>query len=140
MVRLSLAATCLIGALVGCTAPLETAGPAAAHYHATELRPGDCVEPLPVDAMVNVVSCEMPHAAEFATTYVLADGPWPGLEETQRLALDGCGPLMRYVEARKHGLEVVPILPAEEFWPRQRTAYCLAAPSDGEPLTGRVIK
>ncbi|MEW9551035.1 septum formation family protein [Nonomuraea sp. NPDC050783] len=156
MIRHLTAAACLAGALAGCGAAPESApeseppaaGPAAAptavrpgeeHYHATELRPGDCLDPLPENFTVTVVSCSVPHSAEFATTYVLPDQPWPGLRELDRLAREGCAPRMRYVPARRSGLTVIGLVPAEGDWPRQRTAYCLAIPLDGGKLVGRVI-
>lgn len=48
------------------------ASPDVRRYHATELRPGDCIEPMPASFMVTVVPCTVPHAAEFATAYCLA--------------------------------------------------------------------
>ncbi|MEU4223733.1 hypothetical protein AB0F17_05520 [Nonomuraea sp. NPDC026600] len=157
MIRPLLAGTCLVSMLLGCTAPLrpvatptvapapapasgEVASPAVAHYHATELRPGDCIEPMPTSFMVTVVRCTVPHAAEFATTYVIPDGPWPGSGEVQGLAAAGCGPRMRYVASRRGEVGAAVLVPAEADWPRYRTAYCLAVPFDGGKLVGRVIK
>jgi hypothetical protein len=94
---------------------------------------------MPVDFTVTVVSCTVPHAAEFATTYVVPDGPWPGVTELGRLARNGCEPMMRYVPSRKDGLGVAALVPGEEDWPRYRTTYCLAVPLDGGKLVGRVI-
>jgi hypothetical protein len=147
-----------MGALLGCTAvpagsvqtPSPTvvrspapasgeASPAQERYHATELRPGDCIEPMPVDFMVTVVPCTVPHAAEFATIYVVPEGPWPGNAELRRLSENGCEPRMRYVPARKAEVGVVGVVPAEEDWPRYRTTYCLAVALDGRQLVGRVI-
>ncbi|TMR97165.1 hypothetical protein [Nonomuraea basaltis] len=153
MTRSSLAVVCLAGALLGCTAapgsPDRTSAPTVAsgeaanvageRYHATELRPGDCIDPMPESVMVTVVPCAVPHAAEFATTYVIPEGPWPGVAELGRLAEDGCGPRMRYVPSRKDEVGVVGLVPREEDWPRNRTAYCLAIPPDGGKLVGRVI-
>ncbi|MBT2231496.1 hypothetical protein [Nonomuraea sp. NEAU-A123] len=163
MVRHLLAGACLVSALLGCTAapaaPLrqvatptvapapapapasgEVASPAVAQYHATELRPGDCIEPMPDSFIVTVVGCSVPHAAEFATTYVIPDGPWPGFAEMEKLAVAGCGPRMRYVASRMGEVGAAVLVPAEADWPRFRTAYCLAAPFDGGKLVGRVIK
>ncbi|WP_336216356.1 hypothetical protein [Nonomuraea sp. LPB2021202275-12-8] len=92
MLRTSLVVFCLLVPLAGCagepvppvsSAPAEPAPaaasqappqqsdpPGAQRLHATELRPGDCLEPLPQTFMVTVVPCDVPHSAEFATTYV----------------------------------------------------------------------
>ncbi|MCK2219378.1 hypothetical protein MF672_037115 [Actinomadura sp. ATCC 31491] len=146
----------LAGALAGCAAaapappepgaapapgPAATAAarPGAQQYHASELRPGDCIAPLPVDFAVTVVSCSVPHAAEYATSYVVPEQPWPGEETVSLLAREGCAPLMRYVPSRRPGLDVVAIIPAQGDWPRYRTAYCLAVAADGGDLVGRVI-
>ncbi|MBF8185720.1 septum formation family protein [Nonomuraea sp. K274] len=155
MVRFSLAIVCLTGTLLGCAAapdetrpvssspgqdPTEVVTPASERYHATDLRPGDCVEPMPADFVVTVVSCDVPHAAEFATTYVLRQGPWPGVEEMRTLIEQGCGPRMRYVESRRAEVGVTGLVPLESDWPRHRTVYCLAVPVGGGKLVGRVIK
>ncbi|MEU7854267.1 hypothetical protein [Nonomuraea sp. NPDC049141] len=137
MIRPLLAGACLVSALLGCTAAPAVAGQ---RYHATELRPGDCIEPMPENAMVTVVPCSVPHAAEFATTYVIPNGPWPGSGEVVGLAAMGCGPKMRYVESRIGEAGATVIVPTEADWPRYRTAYCLAVPFDGGKLVGRVIK
>lgn len=92
---------CMVAALTACTvapasspsatpsvrqaaqptpSPSEVSLPPGVHrYRATELRPGDCIDPLPDDFMVTVVPCDRPHVAEFATTYVIPDGPFPGM-------------------------------------------------------------
>lgn len=159
MIRPLLAAGCLTVALLGCTAapadparmanrtvappPVpgsgEVAGPGVERYHVNELRPGDCIEPMPVDAIVTVVPCTEPHTAEFATTYVVPDGPWPGMAEVERLAMSGCEPRMRYVPSRRGEVGVTGLFPVEESWPRHRTAFCMAVALDGGKLVGRVI-
>lgn len=147
-----------MGTLLGCTAapagsvqtpnpsvapppPAPVSDEAAVHelYHASELRPGDCIEPMPTDFMITVVPCTVPHAAEFATTYVVPDGPWPGAVALIQLGQEGCEPRMRYVPSRREEVDVVALPPAEEDWPRYRTAYCLAIALDGQKLVGRVI-
>ncbi|MGP3964405.1 hypothetical protein ACTWPT_51440 [Nonomuraea sp. 3N208] len=158
MIRHPLAVVCLAGALLGCGASFagsgepasstvtsppgpsgETMHPAAERFHATELRPGDCIEPLPVDLIVTVVPCTVPHSAEFATTYVVPEGPWPGVAEVRRLSRNGCRPMMRYVPSRRDEVGIGVLAPAAEDWPRSRTSYCLAVPLDGGKLAGRVI-
>lgn len=116
------------------------ASPDVRRYHATELRPGDCIEPMPASFMVTVVPCTVPHAAEFATTYVLPASPWPGFAEVAGLAVKGCGPKMRYAESKTGEAGVSALIPVETDWPRYRTAYCLAIPFGREKLVGRVIK
>ncbi|MEV0203239.1 hypothetical protein [Nonomuraea sp. NPDC050691] len=162
MIRTSLAVACLVLPLAGCAgaagspdapgpvspvpaaAPRtpsaeETASAGAQRYHATELRPGDCIEPMPTNFMVTVVACDVPHSAEFATTYVLADGPWPGAD-MDRLVDDGCSPRMRVKESERDVVGLLGLTPAQADWPRHRTVYCLAVPLDGEKITERVIK
>jgi hypothetical protein len=95
---------------------------------------------MPVNATATVVPCDRPHAAEFATTYIIPDGPWPGIEDMQRLVEDECTPRMRIVEDRKYEVLVNGMVPAMEDWPRYRTIYCLAVAPQGLQLTGRVIK
>ncbi|MGP3918737.1 hypothetical protein [Nonomuraea sp. 10N515B] len=158
MIRHPFAVVCLAGALAGCGASFagsgetasstgtippapagQTVHPAAKRFHATGLRPGDCIEPLPVDLIVTVVPCTVPHSAEFATTYVVPEGPWPGDTEVRRLSRDGCRPRMRYVPSRRDEVKIGVLVPAAEDWPRSRTSYCLAVPSNGDKLAGRVI-
>ncbi|MFG6194484.1 hypothetical protein [Nonomuraea sp. JJY05] len=110
-------------------------------YHATELRPGDCIDPLPDDFMVTVVPCDRPHVAEFATIYVIPDGPFPGMGDMQRLTENGCTPRMRLVEKRKDEVIVSGLVPSAKDRPRYRTIYCLAIAADqGSSLVGRVVQ
>ncbi|MGI5286744.1 hypothetical protein ACQEVF_25870 [Nonomuraea polychroma] len=157
MVRTSLVAFCLLISLAGCAGgPAPTpAGPAPAaapqtppprqsaisgeqQFHATELRPGDCIEPLPQTFTVTVVPCHVPHSAEFATTYVLPEGAWPGADMT-RLMENGCLPRMRIEESKRGVIGLWGLGPAPEDWPRYRTVYCLAVPLDGQKMTRRVV-
>ncbi|NUW43392.1 hypothetical protein [Nonomuraea rhodomycinica] len=117
----------------------QGAVPGAHQFHATELRPGDCIEPLPETFMVTVVPCDVPHSAEFATTYVLADGPYPGADLT-RLMENGCFPRMRIKESKRDVIGLWGLGPAESDWPRYRTVYCLAMRLDGQKMTKRVVK
>ncbi len=160
MVRASLVAFCLLIPLAACAdepappAPSATAEPTPAspprtpphsatpgvqQFHATELRPGDCIEPLPQTFMVTVVPCHVPHSAEFATTYVLPEGPWPGSDMT-RLMENGCFPRMRIKESKRDVIGLWGLGPGPDDWPRYRTSYCLAVPLDGQKTTGRVVK
>ncbi|MEU6796428.1 hypothetical protein ABZ907_32445 [Nonomuraea wenchangensis] len=138
----------LAGVLAGCaaapppsavSAPAGAAQPGVEQLHASELRPGDCLAPMPESFVVTVVSCSEPHAAEYATTYVVPDQPWPGKEALALLAREGCAPRMRYVPERRAELTVAALVPEEADWPRYRTAYCLAVRADGGELVGRVI-
>ncbi|QYC41464.1 hypothetical protein Nocox_19275 [Nonomuraea coxensis DSM 45129] len=140
----------LAGALAGCAAapaPPSSAVPTTVgavqpgveQIHASELRPGDCLAPMPESFAVTLVSCSEPHAAEYATTYVVPDQPWPGQEALDLLAREGCAPRMRYVPERRAEVTVAVLVPDEASWPRHRTAYCLAVPADGGELVGRVI-
>ncbi|NUW35509.1 hypothetical protein HTZ77_29360 [Nonomuraea sp. SMC257] len=117
----------------------QSAIPGSQQFHAAELRPGDCVEPLPQTFMVTVVPCDVPHSAEFATTYVLPEGPWPGAD-MNRLMENGCLPRMRIKESERDAVGLWGLGPAEDDWPRYRTVYCLAVPPDGRKTTGRVVK
>ncbi|MFF4192683.1 hypothetical protein [Nonomuraea sp. NPDC001831] len=161
MVRTSLIACCLAVSLAGCAgdpAPVESSRsaqpePAAApqtplqqsavpgtqRYYATELRPGDCIEPLPQTYLVTVVPCHVPHSAEFATTYVLPQGPYPEADMT-RLAENGCLPRMRVKKSKRDVIGMTWLGPAAEDWPRYRTVYCLAVRTDGQKTTGRVVE
>ncbi|MFI7443829.1 hypothetical protein [Nonomuraea indica] len=152
--RLAVAA-CLAWAVAGCSpgatfvstgegtavTPEETSTPGLylQRLHATYLRPGDCLWELPHDLVATLVSCEMPHAAEYASIYVLPEGPWPGEAAARRGALDWCGPRLRVRESRRDDVKAGVLLPLEHEWPAQRTAYCLAVPREGE-LVGRVLK
>ncbi|MBN6051112.1 hypothetical protein JYK22_04120, partial [Nonomuraea sp. RK-328] len=158
MVRTSLMTLCLLASLAGCAAegpaqptppgptpaaaprtpPQKSAIPGAQRFHATELRPGDCIEPLPENFMVTVVPCDVPHSAEFATTYVLPEGPWPGADMT-RLMENGCFPRMRIKESKRDLIGLWGLGPAEADWPRYRTVYCLAMPLDGQKIAKRVV-
>ncbi|GAA2284568.1 hypothetical protein GCM10010149_32570 [Nonomuraea roseoviolacea subsp. roseoviolacea] len=117
----------------------QSAIPGAQQFHAAELRPGDCIEPLPETFAVTVVPCDVPHSAEFATTYILAEGPWPGAD-MNRLMENGCLPRMRIKESKRDVIGLWGLGPGEQDWPRYRTVYCLAAPVDGRKMTGRVVK
>ncbi len=148
MVRTWMVAWCLLVSIAGCAGsppassaptPDSASGTPPQQYHATELRPGDCVEPLPETFTVTVVPCDVPHSAEFATTYVLPEGPYPGAEMT-RLMEVGCLPRMRIEDSKRDEMGLWGLWPAQEDWPRTRTVYCLAAPLDGRKITGRVVK
>ncbi|KAB8191078.1 hypothetical protein FH608_031125 [Nonomuraea phyllanthi] len=158
MVRTSLIAFCLAISLIGCagdpapaafpepepaatpeTPPEESAIPGAERFPATVLRPGDCIEPLPTTFDVTVVPCDVPHSAEFATMYILPEGPYPEAEMA-RLVEEGCTPRMRIKESRMDEVGVWGLGPGRDHWPRYRTVYCMAVPVDGQKLTGRVIK
>lgn len=161
MVRTSLMALCLLIPLAGCatesarsasstaaeaapapapeTPPRQSAVPGAQEFHATELRPGDCVEPLPQTSIVTVVPCDVPHSAEFATTYILPEGPYPAADMT-RLMENGCLPRLRIKESKAGKVSLWAFGPTPDDWPRHRTVYCMAMPSDGRPTTGRVVK
>ncbi|MER6944980.1 hypothetical protein ABT294_13235 [Nonomuraea sp. NPDC000554] len=163
MVPLSRAATaCLALLLSGCAgtsappAPTASAAPPAPAastastdpaaspgvelYDVSELRPGDCIEPMPQEAIVTVVPCGTPHSAEFATVYVLPQGDYPAVNEMRRLAENGCWPRMRIKESKRDRIGVTWLGPDEASWPRSRTVYCFAAPYDGRKLAGRVVK
>ncbi|GGT33865.1 hypothetical protein GCM10010176_093070 [Nonomuraea spiralis] len=113
--------------------------PGTQRFYATELRPGDCIEPLPQTSLVTVVPCRVPHSAEFATTYVLPQGPYPGADMT-RLAENGCLPRMRIKKSKRDEIGIAWLGPAFEDWPRYRTVYCLAVPMDGKKTTGRLVE
>ncbi|MFC4116336.1 hypothetical protein [Nonomuraea zeae] len=155
MVRHLPAIAGLVIALSACSSEFPVAQPAAGQaasqdgggmpgyavrYHASELRPGDCLDPMPTSAVVTVVPCDRAHAAEYATTYILPEGAWPGADGLLRHIETGCGPRMRYVDARRDDVEASGLAPSEAEWPRNRTVYCLAVPREGGHLVGRVIK
>jgi hypothetical protein len=117
----------------------STLQPDLRRQHATYLRPGDCLLTLPADLIATLVSCELPHAAEYGSIYVLPEGPWPGREEAMRKALEWCGSRLRVRESRLDEIKPGALLPLEGEWPAKRTAYCLAVPIEGE-LVGRVLK
>uniref|UniRef100_UPI000DE1E330 hypothetical protein n=1 Tax=Nonomuraea lactucae TaxID=2249762 RepID=UPI000DE1E330 len=118
---------------------VSTPGLDLKRHHATYLRPGDCLLTLPRDLIATLVPCELPHAAEYGSIYVLPEGPWPGESEAMRKALDWCGPRLRVRPARREDVKAGALLPLEHEWPAKRTAYCLAVPREGE-LVGRVLK
>jgi hypothetical protein len=146
MVRHLPAIACLAIALSACSSESPVAPPAVTmpgdgvRFYATELRPGDCLDSVPSDAIVTVVPCERAHAAEYATTYILPNGDWPGADALTRHIQTGCGPRMRYVESREDEVEVTGLAPTQADWPRNRTVYCLAVPRRDGHLVGRVIK
>ncbi|MFI6600344.1 hypothetical protein ACIBHX_29210 [Nonomuraea sp. NPDC050536] len=113
--------------------------PGEERWYPTELRPGDCVKSVADDQLVTLVPCDRPHIAEFATVYVLPDGPWPGDGEVRRMAENGCMPRVHIKESRHATVGVGQILPMELSWPRYRTAYCLAVPADGGTMRGHVL-
>ncbi len=161
MIRPSVVAACLLDPLTACTsdsAPPSAAAPAsvsasvlpsptavselpagAERYDVSELRPGDCIDPIPETYEVTVVPCAEPHMAEFATTYVLPDGPYPGAD-MRRLAENGCLPRMRIKDGKRDAVALLGIGPTAAGWPLNRTMYCLAISVDGEKTTGRVVK
>lgn len=151
MKRIPLMALCLSFTLAACASTPPTASPApppetprqqdprVQQYDASFLRPGDCIEPLPENFLVTVVPCGMPHSAEYAASYVLPDGPYPGAD-LARLMENGCFPRMRIKESKKADIGLYALWPAPDDWPRYRTGYCLAVPLDGKKTTGRVVK
>ena len=162
MIRTSLMAFCLAICLAGCagdpaapvassepaepatttapqTPPQQSSIPGAQRFHATDLRPGDCIEPLPQTFMATVVPCKVPHSAEFAATYVLPEGPYPGTD-MRRLMENGCPPRMRIKGPKRDVVGLWGLIPSLEDWPRYRTMYCMVVPLDGKKMTGRVIE
>jgi hypothetical protein len=95
---------------------------------------------MPESFLVTVVPCTVPHSAEYGTTYVIADGPWPGMAEMRRLSENGCAPRLRYVASRREEVGLMQLIPLEQDWPRNRTAYCLAVAWNGGKLVGHVLK
>ncbi|MGN9789031.1 hypothetical protein ACTMTF_47085 [Nonomuraea sp. ZG12] len=151
----TLAAACLLVPLAACTSAPAPAPASASvrpspiavpetpagvqRYHATELRPGDCIDPIPQNFEVTVVPCDVPHVAEFAATYVLPDGPFPGAD-MRRLVENGCLPRMRIKDDKRDAVALLGFGPTAADWPRYRTVYCLAMSVDWERTTGRVVK
>ncbi|WP_214321955.1 septum formation family protein [Nonomuraea sediminis] len=115
------------------------AKPGEERWYPTDLRPGDCVKSIAGDQLVTLVPCARPHIAEFAAVYVLPDGPWPGYNEVQRMAENGCLPRVHIKESRHATVGVSEILPFETTWPRSRTAYCLAVPAAGGTMRGHAL-
>ncbi|MEU8251161.1 hypothetical protein [Nonomuraea sp. NPDC048916] len=155
--RLAAVTACFLWAIPACSAGTATTtatavqdapprsaeapgpGPAIERRHATYLRPGDCLLDLPRDLVATVVPCGHPHAAEYASIYVLPEGSWPGVEKATRRALEWCAPRLRVKASKREAVEAGALPPLEHEWPGERTAYCLAVPRKGD-LVGRVLE
>ena len=121
--------------------PSATTGATAGPKAVDELAPGDCftdvegglneVDDLPV------VPCDSPHAHEVFALLEQPDGAFPGAEEVQGLATDGChAEFEAYVGAPSatSTLTVFPITPTAASWEQgDRQVVCVL--TSAEPRT-----
>ncbi|WP_157248085.1 septum formation family protein [Nonomuraea typhae] len=148
--RLLLAVLFAVTACTACTAaspataPAPTPAPAASapeRHHATVLRSGDCFDSLPPDGYTTLIPCEQPHVLEFAGSWVLADGPWPGDEKVIADSVEGCAEKVKIKKEFQDTVTSTTWTPGKDTWPRHRTAYCMAVSiEEGTKLTGHVLR
>ncbi|MFI6498289.1 septum formation family protein [Nonomuraea typhae] len=138
--RLLLAA---LFAVTACTAASPAAAPAPApeRGHAAALRPGDCFDEIGADGTATPVPCAQPHLFEFAGSWVLPDGPWPGDDKVNAISTEGCEEKVKIKKEFQDTVTWNTWAPPQATWPRQRTAYCGAVSiEEGTKLTGHVLR
>jgi hypothetical protein len=150
------AAPALILSSVACTDPaLDDHTQRSADGEITEggdigvmrIQVGDCLGSLPgngVIAELDAVPCSSPHAAETYDTFDLAaasDDSFPGLEEVDELAFDGC--LGRFtpfvgIEYADSIYDISYLHPTSQSWSaaRDRRVVCMLAGLDEQRWTG----
>lgn len=109
----------------------ETAG----DVRADRARVGDCFDDQS-DAAVEtlpVVPCAEPHDNEIYEVFDLPGDSWPGQEEVERMAAEGClGPFADYVgtSLAESSLEAFPITPSEQSWAENDDRQVLCVVTD----------
>ncbi|MFI6326254.1 hypothetical protein ACIBG8_52645 [Nonomuraea sp. NPDC050556] len=140
------AALVAVALIAGCStarASLTSLDDGRPRVDANYLVPGDCLVAID-DLMAARGSCAEPHVAEFVTSYILPEGPWPGEERARALSEDWCVPRVKARLVEPDAAVPGVLLPLEREWrqnPRYRTAYCVAVTGPGQAtLTSKVIK
>jgi len=135
-------------------APLSTAAPttstststtvAASNTNVFEIVEGDCLNEELIDEQSSVptVPCDQAHDSEVYTAFILDDGQYPGLDDVDVWAGEGC--LARFEPAFREAYAISPyfisyLYPTEDSWNNEddREVLCLA--SGTEPLTGSIV-
>lgn len=106
---------------------------------ADRVRVGDCFDDQD-DASVEtlpVVPCDEPHDNEIYEVFDLTGSSWPGQDEVERMAAEGClGPFADYVgtSLAESSLEAFPITPSEQSWDEfdDRQVLCIVTDPAGE--------
>jgi hypothetical protein len=100
------------------------------------LRTGDCVSERPSGLVrnVDVSPCRSPHWGQVVAAFDLREGSYPGDEETERLADDGCldripPDVLTRVADEELGLYY--FVPLRESWSSERTVNCLVFAKQG---------
>jgi hypothetical protein len=108
----------------------------------TDLRAGDCLKDIDEQTgnYVDVVPCTTPHTTEVFAMFDLPSGAWPGAEQVQKVADDGCD--QRFgaysdVKPDEDGYTLLAAPPEELAWPGERGVLCLAH-NPRNPTTGSV--
>ena len=106
------------------------------------VRAGDCFDAQDDESVetLPVVPCAEAHDNEIYEVFNLPGESWPGLEEVQQAAAEGClGPFAEYVgvSLAESSLDAFPITPSEESWNEQddRTVLCVVTDPEG-PVQG----
>ena len=120
-------------ALSGCSvdrepteAPSSTAGPSRAtdDMTAEDLSVGDCLNDADLSGIVTsvpVVPCSEPHDSEAYAEFDLAEGPYPGTDEIDAKANEGCVEAFTAfvgIPFNESDLEYSFYLPTESSWPQ----------------------
>jgi hypothetical protein len=120
---------------------------AAGSVGAFEVRVGDCFNDEAFEeseiSEIPAVPCTEPHDNEVYAAFDLADGKWPGEEEVDELADQGCLDRFQSVIGKGYEdsvLEYTTIYPTEGSWKQvdDREVLCVAYHMDAEKLTATV--
>jgi hypothetical protein len=144
-VRRALLVACLLLAACGTDEPSRDASGAveeAGDVRVDRVRVGDCFDDQDDESVetLPVVPCAEAHDNEIYEVFDLTGESWPGLEEVQQRAAEGClGPFADYVgvSLAESSLDAFPITPSEASWTDHddRQVLCVitdpAGPSEG---------
>jgi hypothetical protein len=123
---------------------IQTAGT----IDAFAMQVGDCVDDWALGgtevAGVPGIPCADPHDNEVFALFDLADGPWPGDEQVELAAQQGCYDRFQGAIGATYEdsiLDYLPIYPSEDSWRRMkdREVICIAYHMEYEKLTGTVL-
>ena len=142
--------TVLTTGLAACGAERDEGGQiqTAGTVNAFAMQVGDCVDDWALSdteiSDVPGVPCTDPHDNEVYALFDLADGTWPGDEQVELDAQQGCYDRFQGAIGATYEdsiLEYLPIYPSEDSWQRidDREVICVAVHMEYEKLTGTVL-
>lgn len=142
--------TGLIAGLAACSAERDESGQiqTAGMVNAFAMQVGDCVDDWALSdtevSDVPGIPCADPHDNEVYALFDLEDGAWPGDEQVELDAQQGCYDRFKGAIGTTYEdsvLEYLPIYPSEDSWQGidDREVICVAYHMEYEKLTGTVL-